>query len=246
MTRTIRLAGLTLAVIAAFGISACGDDEPAGPGGGGVTLVPAENSGADQLGSPGQTFGEPIRVQVLVDGIPTGGVPVRWTPSDGSVNPPTSDSGQNGIATTTWTLGGAASLKSGDGALSSAGVAKVVSVFATVPDVSEDLNLRISAFSVPAEHAVVEVRNNSFVPVRPGSVTNVARGTSVTWVWVSDAVNHNVSPTNGSKLPIRSGEPRNGPYVYTQLFEEDGVYAYECTVHGSTGMTGTVTVSLAP
>jgi len=245
--RRTRLGTVLLAALAmTFGTAGCGDDEPAGPGGAGVTLIPAPNSGADQIGAPGQTFSEPISVQVLVGGVPAGGVNVQWTPSDGTVSSATSVSGTNGIASTTWTLGGTSSLKGGDGFLSSAEIAKVVSMFAAVPSVDPQPSTKINAFSVPANYAVIEVRNNVFAPYRPSGNTTVAPGTSVTWVWVSDATDHNVSPTGGSALPIRSGEPRDGPFVYTQLFEAVGEYTYECTVHGGQGMTGTVSVSLAP
>ena len=242
-TRAARLGGLVLAVITTFGVTACGDDDPVAPGGGGLTIVPAQNSGGDQVAAPGQAFGSPFTVQVLVDGIPTGGVEIQWAPTDGAANPPTSVSGSNGIATTNWTLGGTSSLKGGDGALSSAEVAKVVSITASAPAVSSGTTAKINAFSVPLENAVVEVSNNAFVPVRPGGATSIVAGTSVTWVWVSDATSHNVSPTSGSALPLRSGEPRDGPYVYTQLFETVGNFTYDCTVHGATGMTGSINVT---
>lgn len=238
-TRTARAAGVILAFIAVAGITACGDDEPSGPVGGGTTVVPGPRAGANQVAAPGQAFTDEIRVQVLVGGVPAGGIEVTWTPSDGTASPSKSISGANGVAATNWTLGGGNSLK-GDGALA-AETAKVVTMNATV---ATGAGVQIDGFSIPADYAAVEVSNNQFVPYRPAGATTVAAGTSVTWYWTSDAVNHNISPTGGTGEPVRSGEPRDGAYVYTQFFEVAGTYTYECeTDHGGAKHTGTVTVT---
>lgn len=234
---------LGLAAVAAFGVAGCGDDEPSGPVGGDVTLAPAPRSGVDQVAAPGEAFPEAFQVQVLVGGIPAGGIPVEWNPSDGVVNPATTVSGTNGIATTTWALVSGTASRKGDGSLASAEVAKVVTLTATVPSLSETASLGIDAFSIPADHAVVQVRNNEFIPVRPAGTTNIAPGTSVTWYWTSDATTHNVAPAGASGMPVRSGEPRDGAYVYTQFFELAGENPYVCEVdHGGSMHAGAVSV----
>lgn len=239
----IRMA-LGLAAIAAFGVTGCGDDEPSGPVGGDVTVAPAPRSGANQVAAPGEAFADGFQVQVLVGGIPAGGIEVQWIATDGTVNPARSISGTNGIATTTWALAGSTTSLKGDGTLASAEVAKVVTLTATVPSLSETVSLGLDAFSIPADHATIQVRDNEFIPVRPAGATNIAPGTSITWYWVSDATSHNVAPTGASGFPVRSGEPRDGAFVYTQFFEITGEFPYVCEFdHGGAPHTGTVSVS---
>lgn len=233
-----------LAAIAAFGIAGCGDDDPSGPVvGGDVTLAPAPRSGVDQVAAPGEAFADDFQIQVLVGGIPAGGITVEWNPNDGIVNPATSVSGTNGIATTTWALVSGTTSRKGDGSLASAEVAKVVTLTATAPSLSDTVSLGLDAFSIPADHAVVEVRNNEFTPIRPAGATNIPPGTSVTWYWTSDARTHNVAPTGASGLPTRSGEARDGAFVYTQFFEVTSNNPYVCEVdHGGLTHSGAVTV----
>jgi hypothetical protein len=68
-----------------------------------VQIVPA--SGDDQTGSSGNPL-SPLVVKVTdTHGVGVPGVEVTWTPSEGTVDPPTSVTDANGEARTTWTPG---------------------------------------------------------------------------------------------------------------------------------------------
>ena len=70
-------------------------------------------SGQDQRGRLGKPLPEPLRVRVLdAQGSALVGARVRWTPPDtshGRADPAESQTGADGIATTTWILGSRAS-----------------------------------------------------------------------------------------------------------------------------------------
>jgi hypothetical protein len=99
---TLREAWLVVAVAAA----ACGYDN-SGPQVGTVAIgKPAANSGDGQTGAPGATLASPIWVQVTIGGYARSGSTVTWSASNGgSVEPATSTTGANGLASTMWTLG---------------------------------------------------------------------------------------------------------------------------------------------
>jgi plastocyanin len=78
----------------------------------------------------------------------------------------------------------------------------------------------------------VLVRNNTFDP----SQFQVEAGGTVTWVWASNGVQHNVTFEDN----VNSGNQGDGTFQRT--FATAGEYDYLCTIHGS-GMSGTVTVT---
>jgi len=85
------------------------------------------------------------------------------------------------------------------------------------------------AFVVPADDAIVQVLDDGFVP----SLTTVAPGTTVTWIWPSTATAHNVDSIGGSVLPSRSGDPVDGPFLYWQDILFSGLFNYQCEAHGA-------------
>lgn len=88
-----------------------------------------------------------------------------------------------------------------------------------------------TAPSTPVLTNAVGVSNNEFsVPS-----IQVSAGTTVTWTWASNAVEHNVTfndgPTSGN---------RGANATFTRTFASAGTFSYHCTIHS--GMNGTVTV----
>ena len=81
----------------------------------------------------------------------------------------------------------------------------------------------------------VEVRNNAFDP----SAFQVEVGGTVTWVWASNGVQHNVTFEDD----VTSGNQGEGTFQRT--FTTAGEFDYICTIHG-TGMSGTITVTTPP
>lgn len=91
-----------------------------------------------------------------------------------------------------------------------------------------------------ASNPNVFVSNNTS---NPTSLT-VPMGTTVTWVWPSGSVDHDVTPMSGS-MPAGSGSPQSGPASYSFTFNTAGTFGFYCTVHGTpqgAGMAGQVIV----
>jgi plastocyanin len=78
----------------------------------------------------------------------------------------------------------------------------------------------------------VLVRNNTFDP----SEFQVAVGGTVTWLWASNGVEHNVTFEDD----VTSGNQGDGTFQRT--FPTAGEFDYLCTIHGA-GMSGTITVT---
>lgn len=71
-------------------------------------------SGNNQVGSPGVTLPQPLRARVLDqfgNGVPGVAVTFTSSPADGTIDPPSSLTGADGIAQGNWTLGPAGGLK---------------------------------------------------------------------------------------------------------------------------------------
>lgn len=79
----------------------------------------------------------------------------------------------------------------------------------------------------------VTVGNNFYAPAD----LNVAPGTTVTWQWAPDAVEHNVTFDDGPQSPTQSSG------TFPRTFANAGTYGYHCTIHGAAVMHGTVTVA---
>lgn len=91
-----------------------------------------------------------------------------------------------------------------------------------------------TATATPAPpEATIRVADNVF---EPRNLT-VRRGTKVTWLWVGQ-VPHDLTST--SFPPDAGGAKITGSYSFT--FTRAGTFAYECVVHRSTNMRGTVIV----
>ena len=106
---------------------------------GGPTDVPrpaiqkaASANGDNQSGTVGTALAAPLRVVVTLDGAPQQGTAVTWAAASAgaSVDPATSTTGPDGIATTSWTLGHTAGAQAATASLSG-GTGSPVSFTAT-------------------------------------------------------------------------------------------------------------------
>src|ERR1041385_4232085 len=211
-----------------------------GGGGGGTTNPPpppppppppapviamATPSGDGQSGGIGTTLPNPLRVVVTQSGNPLSGRDVLWaiTPAGGSVNPATSTTGADGIASTTVTLPNIATTST----------ITATSSGATGSPVS------FTASSSGAPSAVtVSVVNFAFQP----AAFQLKRGGTVSFVWAAGAGPHTVTPVPPNTIPVIPGDPQavSAPFSFDVVFPNTGTFDYFCRVHGV--MSGTITV----
>ena len=90
----------------AFILAACGGGGSEGGPDPVLEVVKWTPSGDNQTDTVGQTLPNVIRVKATLDGVLAGGVVVQF--AGGVFGSPTVITGDNGIATTTWTLGNVA------------------------------------------------------------------------------------------------------------------------------------------
>lgn len=212
--------GISFLAIALLAAPGC--DEGGGPGvgivpGGSTTLIRPSDDGNGQIGDPGAVLPAPLKLLVFRNGDPAVGVEIAWSTTDGSIFPATMTTNNTGLVLGEWTLP------------DTAGEARVVRATARVAGGGP--SSQYVGFAVPAAHAVVEVTDGAFDAVRPTDPLQVAAGTTVTWVWPVDAVNHNVAPTGGGTEPTRSGDAVDGPATFSWTFAAAGTYTYACESH---------------
>ena len=210
MTRIRGMLVCVTLVAAALFCSGCDSDEVVNSINRRPTI--ASFAGSDQISSPGESLATPLSI-VVTDAntdAPAERVNVAWSTQEGSISGD-SRTNQAGIATATWTLGSGTSRRFGvaSGRIASSSVNFV-------------------AFVVPDDDVVVRVTNDTFVP----PAITVSPGTTVTWIWPTTATAHNVEPIGGSVLPERSGDPVDGPHMFSQEFFS-GFYNYQCVAHGT-------------
>ena len=151
------------------------------------------------------------------------GVAVAWAVASGggSVNPTSSATNANGVATTVRTLGPTAGTQTAT---------------ATAPGLTgSPLTFTATATTAPLTGAVTVGPGTVFAPA---SVTIGVSGT-VTWTWAAGSLSHGVQWLTGSPLPANSAIQSSGTYMVT--FNNAGTYTYDCLVHGSS-MSGTIIV----
>lgn len=212
--RLFALVGLLMAV-------ACGGDGPTEPAGPPAQLEKSEGDGQDWY------FGNslPIAYGVVVRdangrGVP--GVSVTWvvTSGGGSVDPATSVTNGDGVATATHTLG-----TTGTSHIVTANAAGLPAVEFTASATSPPTNAAVTVgdptFFSP-EHVVVQV------------------GGTVTWSWGPTVfTQHNVVYVGGP-VPRPPSSPTQTSGTHSNTFTNTGLYQYACTLHS--GMDGTVRV----
>ena len=90
----------------------------------------------------------------------------------------------------------------------------------------------------------ISVQNDRFSP----ATKTITAGTSVQWAWNSctggdpygggqTCVSHSVTFDDGSASSALQGQG-----TFTKTFNTAGTFAYHCQIHGTMGMTGTITV----
>jgi plastocyanin len=218
-----RILGVMAMVLGA----ACGDDT--GP----VQTPPVvakttTKSGDLQTGLVGTALPNVLRVVVTRDGAPVPDVPVAWATGSGSLTPSSGETDGEGLSTSAWTLGDTPGAVIATASVTNA-TGSPVTFTATVTE------------GGGGEDVIVQVLNTlQFEPEE----TTVAVGTTVTWVWGTNATGHNVVPDDGT-TPATSGALASAPHTYSFTFNEVGTFHYHCQAHGNVGgvgMSGTVTV----
>ena len=225
---------LISSVILAAVVAGCGGDD------GGSGPPPADelviqraptSSGDGQTAAPGEPLASPLRILITRASEPEAGVDVGWATGDGgTMDPATSTTGADGIATATWTLGPAAGAQTATATAADADGSPVT--FTATAEVDE-----------PPADATIQVLGptggNRFSPTE----VTIQAGQTVSWVWPSGSLDHNVAPDGGT-VPS-SGGLANGPEVYSFTFTTAGTYAFFCAQHGAPGgggMSGRVIV----
>jgi plastocyanin len=233
---TTRWLGAAVCLLALVG---CGDDD----GGSGpppdedpleVAAAPTSN-GNGQTGPPGEALPEDLRVVITRASDPQEGVEVTWaTGSGGSLDPATSTTGTDGIASSTWTLGPTVGAQSATATVADAEGSPVT--FTATAEEDEPPP------PPPADVTIQVLGPSGGNRFAPAEVT-IQAGQTVAWVWPAGALDHNVAPDDTQ--PTASGSPGDGPMEYRFTFTTAGAYAFYCVVHGGpggAGMSGTVTV----
>ena len=90
----------------------------------------------------------------------------------------------------------------------------------------------------------ISVNNDAFSP----GTKSIASGTTLKWAWNScsggdpygggqTCVSHSVTFDDGS-----TSSPLQNQGTFEKTFSTPGTFTYHCSIHGSMGMTGTITV----
>lgn len=203
-----------LLAVAAMG--ACGEDNGTNPQ---PQTSVAIVSGNAQSGQVGAALANDVVVRVSRDGSGVQGTSVAWsvTAGGGSVNPTTSTTDADGLASTTWTLGPSAGANTVQAAVSGA-TGSPVSFSAT------------GTAGPPPNQASVTVGDFFFDP----NATTIALGGQVTWTWAGSA-QHNVTFSTGSNSATQAAG------TFQRTFNTAGSFPYQCTLHPAS-MQGTITV----
>ncbi|MGN6391275.1 MAG: plastocyanin/azurin family copper-binding protein [Gemmatimonadales bacterium] len=230
MRRLTEIPRWAVALLAAAAIGGCGGGDDSGPSSTATIAKTTTKSGDAQTGPASQALPEVLRVVVTQNGSPAPNVMITWAAGSGSVAPVTQPTDDQGVSTTTWTLGDTPGTQTATASLSGASGSPVeFTATATGPG--------------PAG-TVVEVRSpdgNGGYRFDPADIT-VTAGTTVTWDWAPGAAGHNVVPDDGS-TPAASGDLASAPHQYQFTFTTPGTYHYHCQAHQAVGMVGTVTVT---
>jgi plastocyanin len=219
-------AGSLLAILALVLAGGCGSGDDTGPGETRPVLAKtATKSGDEQNGILGQVLPNALRVVVTRDGVAAPGIPVAWATASGTMSPGVDETDEEGVSTSTWTVGT---------------VPGTVSATATVTNAAgSPATFTATITDGGGEDVIVQVLTEGGTRFSPQEVS-IPVGTTVTWVWGTNAAGHNVVPDAGD-TPASSGAPASAPHSYSFTFDTPGVYSYHCTTHA--GMTGTVTVA---
>jgi plastocyanin len=215
--------------MAALLAPACGSGDDTGPGSGPVLAKAPTKSGDLQSAPFGTALPNDLRVLVTRDGAPASGVAVTWSTGSGSLDPSSPQTGADGLSTATWTLGNTPG---------------TVTATASVTNATgSPVTFTATATEGGGGGSIVQVLSEGGTRFDPKNIT-VLVGTTVTWVWGTQAIGHNVVPDDGT-TPATSGALANAPHSYQYTFNTAGTFHYHCQAHGNVGgvgMSGTVSV----
>ena len=178
----------------------------------------------------GEALPNDLRVVVTRDGEPASNVAVTWSTGSGSLDPSSAETDADGLSTSTWTLGDTPGAVTATASVTNA-TGSPVSFAATATD------------DGGPGGTIVQVLTEGGTRFDPKDIM-VTVGTTVTWVWGTNAVSHNVVPDDGT-TPATSGGLVSAPHDYQYTFNTVGTFHYHCQAHGNVGgvgMSGTVTV----
>lgn len=221
-----------LGVLAALLGMACGSNDT-GPESRPIVAKTATKSGDLQSGAVGEALPNDLRVVVTRDGAPASDVTVTWFTGSGSLTPTSDQTDADGLSTSTWTLGDTPGHVTATASVTNA-TGSPVSFTATATDDGGPGGI------------IVEVLSEGGTRFSPKDIS-VTVGTTVTWVWGTNSVGHNVVPDDGT-TPATSGGLVSAPHEYQYTFNTVGTFHYHCQAHGDVGgvgMSGTVTVVTA-
>jgi plastocyanin len=210
--------------------AACGSGDDTGPESRPIIEKATTKSGDLQTGLVGEPLPNDLRVVVTRDGAPASDVAVTWSTGSGALTPASDLTDADGVSTSSWTLGDTPGAVTATAAVTNA-TGSPVTFTATASD-----------DGVPGG-TIVQVLSEGGTRFEPKNIT-VTVGTTVTWVWGTNSVGHNVVPDDGV-TPETSGGLASAPHDYQFTFNTVGTFAYHCLAHGNVGgvgMSGTVTV----
>jgi plastocyanin len=93
-------------------------------------------------------------------------------------------------------------------------------------------------WQLPAAVANVSVTNDKFTP----ATTSINVNDQVLWTWPSGSFDHNVTSTSSPQAWTPSAT-QNGLVTFSHTFTAAGTFPYDCTIHASIGMKGSVSVA---
>jgi plastocyanin len=219
-----------LGVMAALLAAACGSGDDTGPDSRAVVAKTTTKSGDLQSGAVGQALPNDLRVVVTRDGEPASGVAVTWSTGSGSLDPSSAETDDEGVSASTWTLGDTPGAVTATASVANA-TGSPVAFTATATDDGGPGGI------------IVQVLSEGGTRFEPKDLV-VAVGTTVTWVWGTASVEHNIVPDNGV-TPASSGGLASTPHEYEYTFNTVGTFQYHCQKHGNVGgvgMSGSVRV----
>lgn len=203
-----------------------------------LAKAPTE-SGDGQTGPVGAMLANELRVLVTRDGVAQPGVTVMWGTTDGSLDPPSDQTGTDGIATSSWTLGSTAGAQSATAVVAGANGSPVT--FVATATAGEPP----PPPPPPPSSVQVTVGNDFFKSVANGTqdpaVDTVAVNGTVKWTWVSTGTTSHSVESNGTTTFTSSQILSGNGQTYSFKFTQAGTYTYDCAIHGSL-MTGRIVV----
>ena len=189
-------------------------------------------SGDQQTGAPDETLGSPLRVLVTRDNIPSAGDTVKWSTTDGSLDPTSFVTAADGIGSTTWTLGPNAGTQTASAVVTG--------------DTAVTFTATATGGGTPTDPTAIAVTvgNNFFTSDRNESsnpaVDTLALNGTVTWSWNATAASHSIESV-GTPQFTSSNVLTGADQSYAVQFTEPGTYSYRCSIH-PTIMTGRIVV----